>query len=379
MTKPFRLLKMSLLLTVLAVVLSASLPTTATATTTAATTTTSATTGKHPVFAFYYLWWSTSHWHDRLGPNYPYTANPLPLPATLSGNGCTVQNNYVGNHLTDVPSQLWTQDNPNQIKADVTNAAATGLTGFAVGWVGTGQPNQTASSSGFNQRLATLVAAVHALNSAGTPFSLWISYMSSASIKTQTEMNNDLAYLNSAYHTDSAFNHQGGRPTLIMMGSRKYSQSFLNAISASWRPHFYLVGDENWSTWNSAKAADFDADQYYWSSQDPIANPASFSDIAQLATAVRSTRNPDGSAKQFFSPMAPGYNRLLDGGTNCVPRNGGQTMQAIYTGNAKSNPDGWMVISWNEIDEGTYVMPLERYGHQSLTTLSSIITQIKKG
>ena len=32
-----------------------------------------------------------------------------------------------------------------------------------------------------------------------------------------------------------------------------------------------------------------------------------------------------------------------------------------------------MVISWNEIDEGTYIVPLERYGEQSLSTLKSII------
>ena len=39
----------------------------------------------HRMFAFYYLWWDTQHWHARLGPDYPYSANPLPLPATLSG------------------------------------------------------------------------------------------------------------------------------------------------------------------------------------------------------------------------------------------------------------------------------------------------------
>jgi hypothetical protein len=32
-----------------------------------------------------------------------------------------------------------------------------------------------------------------------------------------------------------------------------------------------------------------------------------------------------------------------------------------------------MVISWNEIDEGTYIVPMERYGTQSVTTLNSII------
>ena len=88
---------------------------------------------------------------------------------------------------------------------------------------------------------------------------------------------------------------------------------------------------------------------------------------------MRSTRNPDGSAKQFFSPLAPGYNKVLGGGSGCVPRDGGQTMRDIYAGNSAANPDGWMVISWNEIDEGTYIVPLERYGQQSLDTVSSII------
>jgi hypothetical protein len=333
----------------------------------------------HRMFAFYYLWWDTQHWHARLGPAYPYSTVPAPLPATLSGDGCKVTNDYVGNQLTDVASPLWTQDDPMQIQADVSMAALSGLNGFAVSWAGTGQPHQTATSSAFNRRLATLVAAVHQINRSGTPFSLWIAYISSARIRTQDEINNDLSYLQSAYGTDSAFDQSNGRPTLIMMGSRKYPNSVLDAFSVRWRPHFYLVADENWNTWNSAKAADFDADQYYWSSQNPVTNRSSFADIAALASAVRSTRNPDGSAKQFFSPLAPGYNKVLGGGTGCVPRNGGQTMRDIFAGNAKANPDGWMVISWNEIDEGTYIVPLERYGTQSLNTLTTIVGQARTG
>ncbi len=104
-----------------------------------------------------------------------------------------------------------------------------------------------------------------------------------------------------------------------------------------------------------------------------MSNQASFSDITQLATEVRSTRNPDGSAKQFFSPLAPGYNKVIGGGSGCVPRDGGQTMREIFSGNSGANPNGWMVISWNEIDEGTYIVPLERYGQQSVNTLSDII------
>jgi hypothetical protein len=332
------------------------------------------------MYAFYYLWWDTAHWHARLGPSYPYTSAPAPLPATLSGDGCAVTTNYPGNQLTDVPSSLWTQDDPKQIQADVAMAALSGLAGFAVSWAGTGLPNQTTSSSAFNKRLATLVDAVHRINQAGTPFSLWIAYISSARIRTQTAIDNDLSYFQKTYGTDTAFDHSnGGRPTLVMMGSRKYPQSVLDTVSARWRPHYYLVADENWDTWNSAKAADFDADQYYWSSQNPVSNPASFTDITRLAAEVRSTPNPDGSQKQFFSPLAPGYNKVLGGGKGCVPRNGGQTMRDIYAGNSQANPNGWMVISWNEIDEGTYIMPLERYGNQSLNTLSSIISQSAAG
>src|SRR5581483_3022709 len=328
----------------------------------------------HRMFAFYYLWWDTQHWHARLGPSYPYSANALPLPATLSGNGCTVTNNFPGNQLTDVASPLWSQSDAGHIRTDVAQAAQAGLGGFAVSWAGTGQPHQTASSSAFNRRLAMVVDAVHQIDQAGGHFSLWIAYISSARIRTEAQIDNDLTYLQNTYGKDPAFDRSNSsRPTLIMMGSRKYPQSMLDEFSARWRRHFYLVGDENWNTWDRAKAADFDADQYYWSSQKPLTNRSSFSDIAQLAAAVRSSRNPDGSAKQFFSPLAPGYNKVLGGGSGCVPRDGGQTMKDIYAGNSAVHPDGWMVISWNEIDEGTYIVPLERYGTQSLSTLSQII------
>ncbi len=40
------------------------------------------------VFAYYYLWWSLNHWKSALGSQYPATATPLPLPATLDASGC---------------------------------------------------------------------------------------------------------------------------------------------------------------------------------------------------------------------------------------------------------------------------------------------------
>jgi hypothetical protein len=48
-------------------------------------------------------------------------------------------------------------------------------------------------------------------------------------------------------------------------------------------------------------------------------------------------------------------------------------MRELYAGNRRSHPDGWVVISWNEISEGTYLVPMQRYGRQSTRTLRSII------
>jgi hypothetical protein len=136
-----------------------------------------------------------------------------------------------------------------------------------------------------------------------------------------------------------------------------------------------VIGDESWKTWTPERAASLDASTYYWSSQDPYNNPASFSQIQQLAAMVRgSGTNPDGSAKRWFAPFAPGYDSKLLGGSTCVPRNGLNTMQRLYNGNAASNPDGWVFISWNEIAESTYVVPLERYGRAYLDGLHALLT-----
>ena len=111
-----------------------------------------------PVFAFYYLWWSINHWHDKLGPDYPYDGDPLPLPASLPAGGCPPTSLYAGNQLTDVPTRLWSQDDPGQIEADERQAASAGLTGFAVNWVG---------SPTYDERLAEAFRAANVLGKEG--------------------------------------------------------------------------------------------------------------------------------------------------------------------------------------------------------------------
>ena len=137
---------------------------------------------KAPVFAYYYLWWSRSHWLDMLGPNYPVTAAPLPLPATLNPTGCGPVTRYSGNHLTDVPVRLYSQDDPGFLEADVRQAASAGLSGFIVNWSGTGRASQRAADSVYSRRLQALVGAVHKVNAQGIRFKLWLSYKASARV-----------------------------------------------------------------------------------------------------------------------------------------------------------------------------------------------------
>jgi hypothetical protein len=149
--------------------------------------------------------------------------------------------------------------------------------------------------------------------------------------------------------------------------------SSLQQVASRYRSSFRILGDE--SSWSTTRAAYLDGDAYYWSSQDPYRNPQSFSQLATLAAAVRSSgSNPDGSRKAWIAPLSPGYDKQLAGGTNCVPRRGGQTMATLFAGNAKTAPDAWGLISWNEVVEGTYIEPLQRYGQQELNVAHTLAT-----
>jgi len=72
--------------------------------------------------------------------------------------------------------------------------------------------------------------------------------------------------------------------------------------------------------------------------------------------------------------MTDGFNTAaLAGGSTCIPRNNGETIQRLYDGNKASNPDGWFFISWNEYFENTYLEPSARDGSRALDVLHSII------
>ena len=48
-------------------------------------------------------------------------------------------------------------------------------------------------------------------------------------------------------------------------------------------------------------------------------------------------------------------------------------MRRLYQGNKASNPDGWLLISWNEIAEASHIVPLTRYDHTYLELTKRLV------
>jgi len=315
-----------------------------------------------PVYVYYYLWWSSNHWRNKLGPNYPYNASPLPLPARTDANGCAAVSNYAGNQLLDVPTRLVSQDDPGAIEADIRLAKGAGVTGFWLNWNGNGTTTQTRTSVTYTPRLAEAFAASSRVGG----FRNWVSYKA-ASMESATYIINDLNFLYNQFRNETAWERIDGKPVVTFTGSRKYSDADVLRISQAVRDRMFLVGDETRATLTPTRIAMFDAITYYWSTQDPYGNPQSFDQIKEMGDRVHA------AGKRWYAPLNPGYNsQLLDGGT-CIPRRNGDTLRSVWNGNLASRPDGWGMISWNEIAENTHIKPMQKWGNTYLNALSSLI------
>ena len=316
-----------------------------------------------PVYAYYYLWWSARHWRDKLGANYPYSSSRLPLPATTDINGCTPTSNYADNQLVDAPGTLMSQDDPGVIENDIRAAKSAGLTGFWLNWIGNGSANQTLTSVTYTPRLAEAFAASNRVGG----FVNWVSYEAS-SLPSADAIINDMNFAYTQFGSNPAWEKIDGKPVFVFTGSRKYSDADVTQISNALRGKFYFVGDENRRTLTDARIALYDAVTYYWSSQDPYNNPASFDQIKEMGDKVHA------AGKRWIAPFTPGFNTiLLTGDTTCIPRSNGNTMRLLWNGNSASNPDGRILISWNEIGENSHVQPLQKWGDTYLNVLSDLI------
>jgi hypothetical protein len=271
--------------------------------------------------------------------------------------------NYASNQLLDVPGKLLSQDTPGVIQFDIQLAKNAGITGFWLNWSGDGTITQTRQSVTYTPRLAEAFAASTRVGG----FKNWVSYKA-ASMQPADYIINDLNFLYKAFSNQPAWERIDGKPVVTFTGSRKYSDADVLKISNAVRDRMFLVGDESRATLTPARIAMFDAITYYWSSQDPYGNPQSFDQIRRMGNKVHA------AGKRWYAPLAPGYNsQLLNGDGNCVPRRNGETLRRIWNGNLASKPDGWGMISWNEIAENTHIKPMKKWGSKYLTTLSQLI------
>jgi hypothetical protein len=333
-------------------------------------------TSNPPFFVHYYLWWTNLHWHDKLGPNYPFGAAQPPLPATMGADGCSATSLYPGNQLLDIPQAgLYTQDDPATFDLNIQQAAAAGIQGFVVSWAGLGTPDQTPDSYGFNRRLESLASRVAAFNAGhANKFYLMVGYDGASDGGTPRSaawIQNDWNYFLARHQNDPVFQvpYYGNKPVLILENSWRFSAADVGAAVGPFGSRAVIVGDEHGlNYWNRGVSPYFAGASWYWSAQDPYNNPQSFSQIAAFAAQLHA------EGKLWFAPMTGGFNTAaLAGGSTCIPRNNGETIQRLYDGNKGSNPNGWFFISWNEYFENTYLEPSARDGSRALDVLHSII------
>jgi hypothetical protein len=259
--------------------------------------------------------------------------------------------------------QLFNQDAPGVIQWDIQTAKDAGITGFWLNWNGNGTTTQTRTSVTYTPRLAEAFAASTRVGG----FKNWVSYKA-ASGESADYIINDLNFLYREFNAQTSWERINGKPVVTFTGSRKYSDADVLRISTAVRDRMFLVGDESRTTLTPARIAMFDAITYYWSSQDPYGNPQSFSQIKEMGDKVHA------AGKRWYAPLSPGYNsQLLNGSGNCVPRKYGETLSRIWHGNKASNPDGWGMISWNEIAENTHIRPMKKWGWGYLKTLTALM------
>jgi hypothetical protein len=288
----------------------------------------------------------------------------------MASNGCDPTVRYSGATIVDVPAGgLYDQGSATTFDRHIRQALGAHLTGFVVSWQGTGQAGQGPSSSGYNSRLDLLVARVNAYNAAhDTSFRLILGLEAFGNYgRPASQVINDLDYFRARYGGNRAFaNQYSGEPVVMLIGSRKYAASTVNAVSAAERSHLLLIGDETYRSWPRDADA-LDGSGYYWSSQDPWNNPQSGSQVAALASQVHA------AGKVFFAPFNGGFNTQLNGGSTCVPRLGVRTLDEVWRVNRPSNPDGWFGISWNEYVENSYLEPSVLYGSTYLNEIKRLV------
>ncbi|MHB8613493.1 MAG: glycoside hydrolase family 71/99 protein, partial [Candidatus Dormibacteraceae bacterium] len=150
----------------------------------------------------YYIWWTASHWRDKLGPSYPTTSSPLPLPGSIGSDGCNPHPGYAGATIVDIPSEgLYDQNLAATFDRHIQLASDAGVRGFLVDWIGLGTADQTPSSSNENARLDMLISRVDLFNAHRShPFLLGLAFAARGDYqRLPADVVGDLRYFSTRY------------------------------------------------------------------------------------------------------------------------------------------------------------------------------------
>ena len=158
-----------------------------------------------------------------------------------------------------------------------------------------------------------------------------------------------------------------GRPLIIWSGTWKFTADQIASVTENRRRHVAILATERNAVSYEAKADAVDGDAYYWSSLNPYTYPDAAGKLRSLSTAV------DRHGGLWIAPAAPGFDARKVGGTEVVPRKGGETLRKELELALGSFPDMLGIISWNEFSENSQVEPSVRHGFTSLEVLADVL------
>jgi hypothetical protein len=280
-----------------------------------------------PVFAYYYMWMTGRYWQTNK------TDHPVqPFP----GN--------------------YNSDNPAVINWQIQQAQAAGIGGFIVSWQNTTTYQHIVPllEQAASQHHFALVMSYQSLNKQRRP-------------RPVSEVAASFQYFVTHYASSPAWYRMRGKPLTVWDSAYSYPAAAVSRVTRTVRSRILVLNSASTVAGIKRLAPYTDGDAAYWSSINPVKNPAWASQLIAMGAAVHRAHGI------WIAPFAPGFNASMLGFSNIIGRLGGLTLRAEYAAASAASPDLLGLISWNEWTENTYMEPSVRYGHTYLNLLKSLL------
>jgi len=255
--------------------------------------------------------------------------------------------------VTDHPPFLYDSRDRDLIKYHIQQAESAEIDSLVVSWWGIGSKEDKALRVLLDvaSQMPSRVRMSVQLELAG------IEHLDEATVVSQ------LAYVLEQYGNDPAFLRVGGRPVLFLYNAMPFSsdmQQWQRIVSSPRISRFQplLIVDQI----SEEVLTVFDGYYLYgplalWFTEKVWDRYLNGSFIAQR------------EAKTFVATVAPGYDDRAvryPSWNDLVPRNNGQTYDAIWRMALEFDPDWIFINSWNEWHEGMEIEPSLEYGDRYL-------------